>query len=60
MRHDIAVQDYRDFGENLGKYNVGTTHVPVYRKDGQLDAYLAFPIPDFGMVADKRNITLVG
>lgn len=60
MRHDIAVQDYRDFGENLGKYKVGATHVPVYRKDGQLDAYLAFPIPDFSMVADKGNITLVG
>ncbi|WP_092671558.1 S6 family peptidase [Rosenbergiella nectarea] len=60
MRHDIAVQDYRDFGENLGKYKVGATHVPVYRKDGQLDDYLAFPIPDFGMVADKGNITLVG
>ncbi|MBT0725082.1 autotransporter domain-containing protein [Rosenbergiella sp. S61] len=60
MRHDITVQDYRDFGENLGKYKVGATHVPVYRKNGQLDDYLAFPIPDFGAVADKGNITLVG
>jgi len=60
MRHDIAVQDFRDFGENLGKYKVGATHVPVYRKDGQIDAYLAFPIPDFSMVADKGTITLVG
>lgn len=60
MRHDISVQDYRDFGENLGKYKVGATQIPIYRKDGQLDDYLVFPIPDFGMVADKGNITLVG
>ena len=59
MRHDIAIQDYRDFGENLGKYKVGATHVPVYRKDGKLDDYLEFPIPDFSVVTDKGHITLV-
>jgi len=59
MRHDISVQDYRDFGENLGKYQVGATHIPVYRKDGTLDDYLQFRIPDFGMVVNGGYSTLV-
>lgn len=59
MRHDIDVQDYRDFGENLGKYKPGTTHVPVYRKDKSLDGYLDFPLPDFSMVAKGGYATLI-
>lgn len=59
MRHDISVQDYRDFGENLGKYHTGSTQVPVYRKDGTLDDYLQFSIPDFGMVVNGGYSTLV-
>ena len=59
MRHDINVQDYRDFGENRGKYKAGATNIPVYKKNGQLDACLQFAIPDFAMVSDKGNATLV-
>lgn len=59
MRHDINVQDYRDFAENLGKYKPGATHVPVYRKDNSLDGYLDFPLPDFGMVANGGYATLI-
>nr|CDS57070.1 putative IgA-specific serine endopeptidase [Serratia symbiotica] len=59
MRHDIEVQDYRDFGENLGKYSVGSMHIPVYKKDGSLSGYLDFPMPDFGMVVTTGISTLV-
>lgn len=52
LRHDIEVQDYRDFAENLGKYSVGATHIPVYKKDGTLSGYLEFSMPDFGMVVN--------
>lgn len=34
MRHDIDVQEYRDFAENRGKYAIGATDIPLYRKDG--------------------------
>lgn len=53
------MQDYRDFGENLGKYSVGSMHIPVYKKDGSLSGYLDFPMPDFGMVVTTGISTLV-
>ncbi|KAA5937110.1 autotransporter outer membrane beta-barrel domain-containing protein [Pantoea sp. Bo_2] len=59
MRHDIDVQEYRDFAENLGKYSVGLTNIPVYKMDGSLSGYLDFAMPDFGMVATYGYSTLV-
>ncbi|MGC0837721.1 S6 family peptidase [Pantoea agglomerans] len=59
MRHDVDVQEYRDFAENLGNYSVGLTNIPVYKIDGSLSGYLDFPMPDFGMVADFGYSTLV-
>ncbi len=59
MRHDVDVQEYRDFAENLGNYSVGLTNVPVYKKDGTLSGYLDFAMPDFGMVANYGYSTLV-
>ncbi|MGC0955646.1 S6 family peptidase [Pantoea agglomerans] len=59
MLNDIDVQDYRDFAENLGSYNVGRMDIPVYRKDGSLSDYLDFPIPDFGSVSSLGFATLI-
>ncbi|WP_425046998.1 S6 family peptidase [Pantoea agglomerans] len=59
MLNDIDVQDYRDFAENLGGYNVGRMDIPVYRKDGSLSDYLDFPIPDFGSVSSLGFATLI-
>jgi serine protease autotransporter len=59
MRHDIDVQEYRDFAENLGKYSVGLTNIPVCKMDGSLSGYLDFVMPDFGMVANYGYSTLV-
>lgn len=59
MRHDIDVQEYRDFAENLGRYSVGLTNIPVYKMDGSLSGYLDFAMPDFGMVANYGYSTLV-
>lgn len=59
MRHDIDVQEYRDFAENMGRYSPGLTHLPVYKKDGSLSGYLDFAMPDFGMVGNYGYTTLV-
>lgn len=59
LRHDTDVQDYRDFAENLGKYTVGATHIPVYKTDGTLSGYLEFSMPDFGMVANGGYASLI-
>ena len=60
IRHDVAMQEYRDFAENRGKYAVGATNVPVYRKDGSFDGYVGdVPMPDFGMVNDKGFTTFI-
>ncbi|WP_242456654.1 S6 family peptidase [Pantoea agglomerans] len=59
MRHDIDVQEYRDFAENLGRYSVGLKNIPVYKMDGSLSGYLDFGMPDFGMVANYGYSTLV-
>ncbi|WP_185749305.1 S6 family peptidase [Pantoea dispersa] len=54
MRHDIDVQEYRDFAENRGKYAIGATDIPLYRKDGTFEGYvLDVPMPDFSMVSDE-------
>ena len=50
----LNIQDYRDFGENLGKYAVGNTDVNVYTTDGLLAGTLNFPMPDFGVSASQR------
>ncbi|MFJ5984008.1 S6 family peptidase, partial [Enterobacter cancerogenus] len=59
MLNDIDVQEYRDFSENLGRYNVGTMNAPVYRKDGSLVDYLDFSMPDFGSVSSLGYTTLI-
>lgn len=59
MRHDVDVQEYRDFAENLGRYTVGSSHLPVYKKNGSLSGYLDFTVPDFGMVVNTGFSTLV-
>ncbi|WP_143813152.1 S6 family peptidase [Pantoea vagans] len=59
MRHDVDVQEYRDFAENLGNYSVGLTNIPIYKMDGTLSGYLDFAMPDFGMVANYGYSTLV-
>lgn len=59
MREDVDLQDYRDFGENLGKYAVGNTDVDVYTTNGSLAGTLNFPIPDFGVVASLGYATLI-
>jgi serine protease autotransporter len=59
MRHDVDVQEYRDFAENLGNYSVDLTNIPVYKMDGTLSGYLDFAMPDFGMVANYGYSTLV-
>lgn len=59
MLNDIDVQDYRDFSENLGNYNVGRMDAPVYRKDGSQSDYLDFPMPDFGGVSSMGYATLI-
>ncbi|MEM6160120.1 S6 family peptidase [Erwinia sp. P6884] len=59
MRNDVDVQEYRDFAENLGKYTVGASNLPVYKKEGALSGYLDFAMPDFGMVANYGYSTLI-
>lgn len=59
MREDVDLQDYRDFGENLGKYAVGNTNVDVFTTDSFLSGTLNFPIPDFGVVASLGYATLI-
>ena len=59
MRHDIDVQEYRDFAENLGRYSIGSQNIAVYKKDGSLSGYLDFAMPDFGMVANYGYTTLI-
>jgi serine protease autotransporter len=60
MRYDIAIQDYRDFAENRGKYAPGAENIPVYRRtDGGLEGYLNAPMPDLGMVASLGYATIV-
>ncbi|MEI2263810.1 S6 family peptidase [Erwinia sp. CGal63] len=58
MREDVAVQDYRDFAENLGKYRVGAENIHVYKTDGTLAGVLEFPVPDFGAVVSGGFATL--
>lgn len=59
MRQDVDLQDYRDFGENLGKYAVGNNDVNVYTTDGILAGALNFPMPDFGVASSKGYATLI-
>ncbi|ORM74207.1 hypothetical protein HA48_05675 [Pantoea wallisii] len=60
IRHDVDVQEYRDFAENLGKYKPGQVNVPLYRSDGTFDGYVNdVPLPDFGMVSNKGYITFI-
>ncbi len=59
MRHDTDVQDYRDFAENLGKYRIGASNIPVYKKNGELDALLNFSMPDMGSVSRRGFAGLI-
>ena len=51
MREDVSVQDYRDFAENLGKYEAGEENIEVFKMDGTSSGVLNFPMPDFGAVS---------
>ncbi|CAM3790793.1 S6 family peptidase [Rahnella victoriana] len=59
MREDVAVQDYRDFAENLGKYLPGEENIEVFKKDGTSAGILNFPMPDFGAVNSLGFATLI-
>jgi len=59
MREDVSVQDYRDFGENLGKYTPGAENVEVFKTDGTSAGFLNFPIPDFSSTDDSAVATLI-
>lgn len=59
MREDVAVQDYRDFAENLGKYGAGEENVEVFKTDGTSAGILNFPMPDFGAVSSLGFATLI-
>ncbi|WP_338564371.1 S6 family peptidase [Erwinia sp. E_sp_B04_7] len=56
MREDINTQEYRDFGDNLGKYTPGTQNIAVNKNDGSLAGLLNFPMPDFS-VSDSLGIS---
>jgi len=60
MRHDIDVQDYRDFAENLGKYRIGEANIPIYKKNGDFEAFLNFPMPDMSSIARRGFSALTG
>ncbi|WP_066805472.1 S6 family peptidase [Moraxella oblonga] len=34
VRDDVDYQQFRDFAENKGKFHVGATNVPIFKKDG--------------------------
>ena len=59
MRHDINVQEYRDFAENMGKYRVGLSNIPIFKKDGELSGYLDFAMPDLSSVSRRGFATLI-
>ncbi|WP_343553748.1 S6 family peptidase [Pantoea sp.] len=59
LRHDTQVQDYRDFAENFGKYRIGVSNIPVYKKNGELDAVLPFSMPDMGSVSRRGFAGLI-
>lgn len=40
MREDVAVQDYRDFAENLGKYSAGEENIEVFKMMVRQRAFL--------------------
>ncbi|WP_342753884.1 S6 family peptidase [Pantoea sp. MBD-2R] len=58
MREDVAVQEYRDFAENLGKYAVGRENIEVFKTDGTSAGILNYPMPDFGAVVSGGYATL--
>lgn len=64
VRSDVDYQEFRNFAENKGKYQVGAVNIPVYSNDG---TYLGtalpinVPMPDLSAVDTNRYIsTLVG
>ncbi len=59
MREDVAVQDYRDFAENLGKYVVGEENIEVFKMDGTSAGVLNFPMPDFGGINSQGFATVI-
>ena len=59
MREDVSLQDYRDFGENLGKYSVVANNINVYTVRGTLAGTLNYPIPDFSAAATLGYATLI-
>jgi serine protease autotransporter len=59
MREDVSVQDYRDFAENLGKYEAGEENIEVFKMDGTSAGVLNFPMPDFGAVSSLGIATLI-
>lgn len=59
MNENIAVQDYRDFAENLGKYTPGAENVEVFNIDGTSAGFLPFSIPDFSSASKTGYTTLI-
>ena len=59
IRHDVDMQEYRDFAENRGKYKPGEVNIPVYRLDGTFDGYLETSMPDLAAISSKGDQTIV-
>ena len=61
---NIDYQEYRNFAENKGKYQVGAVNIPVYDKQGNLLGTALpkdIPMPDFSAVDSNRYLSgLVG
>lgn len=59
IRHDIDMQEYRDFAKNRGKYKPGKVNIPIHRLDGALDGYLETPMPDLAAISTRGDQTIV-
>ncbi|NGX89228.1 autotransporter outer membrane beta-barrel domain-containing protein [Rahnella sp. Lac-M11] len=60
MNENIDVQDYRDFAENLGKYQPGANNVQVFNLDGTPAGILPFSLPDFASASTAGYATVIG
>ena len=61
---NIDYQEFRNFAENKGKFQVGATNIPIYNKQGKLLGTALpkdIPMPDFSAVDSNRYLSgLVG
>ncbi|HAL1835080.1 TPA: autotransporter outer membrane beta-barrel domain-containing protein, partial [Escherichia coli] len=57
VRGDIPYQTYRDFAENKGQFQTGTTNIPVFNQSGNLIGTLdKAPMIDFSSVNVGSNM----